>query len=565
MDPATIIGSKLIAEATGLALKKSGHSALGRPQERALGKAVAQSVGAVIGRHPEIAAISAEIDVVDTDVVREIVAVASGAAPTGWEVAHARWATLYETEAPATLDSFLTDLADELGRRLRGDPELQPLFVVNAADVIVARTDALQSGIDVLDTKLDAIVDPVASVRLRGDAVGRDLGLASNIIGQVGAEMARGPLRALDVDVSLREAGTSFRLSPRRGSDLRVNVTSKPPESPEDRRRLDEIMAAMQRGDAFEIPDADVVFEAGGVPMKLPGRVTASAGPTVARHRAVIEFRGGRLPAERFLVDLWIRAVDGHIRGESPPETRSLLRVSFEDAGGGAARFRFNGNPDVATVATQVKLARLCRHLKRGAKVTIWFVEMDFERSVTLPPDSTYDSADADHEVLKLFEEVQRRVGAEVAQVEQLTPADVSDLRMAKRLLDRGRATLPGRGGTFTTTTGDDIRANVPASQVKNGRVALITREPEWTLQLTTHPLPIGPVQTRFSVFWPPKSVRQRAGGDYVSDMEIDPSRPVVLERLADSERPDKSVTEMDVRLAPDGVKAAANDRTDAA
>jgi hypothetical protein len=545
MDPVTaMFGLKLLNALASAGAKRLKTAALGGTQQRALEGAVQQSSEAVAARHAELAAISAEIDLMSDDaVVAEVVAAATGERAADWTAAGQHWYELYGTESPTGLPALLQDLADELSRRLRGDPDLQMVFLVSATGLLVERTAEIGDKVDSLREGIAAQVDPVRAVRARGDEIERDLGLVSNIFGQVGAEMSRGLLREIDLDVSLTQAGTSFRIKPKAGADVTVTLTMKAPNTPEGRARMESLRTAMEHGEPVDIPDAQVAFEAGGVPFPFPTPVRASARAATARHHAVLEFQARGLPAERFFVDLDIANVGGKLRGESAPDTTSLLRVELEDLGADAAKFRFTGNADVATVRNQLKMARLGRHLKRGGKLSLWFVEMDFVRTTSFPANPAYDLSDRDHEIMKLFEEIQRMVGAEVGQVDELTPADVADLRMAKRLLDTGWATLPGRGGTFTTTTGDDIRLNVGARSVKRGRLQLRTVEPNRALHLSRHPLLLGPIATTFTVFWPPTSVTKRADGSFLSEMEIDPSRPIRLERLPADQLPQISET----------------------
>lgn len=535
MDPVIgLLGTKLLDALVSAATRRIKTASLGGAQVRALEVAVRQSSEAVTGRHPELAAISAEIDLMSDDsVVNEVVAAATGERAVDWIAAGRRWRDLYGTEPPAGFLPLLRDLAEELSGRLRGDPELQMVFLVSATSLLVDRTAEIGYRVDAIRDDVAAQWDPVRAVRARGEEIGNDLDLVSKNLGQVGLEMSRGPLRAIDLDVSLTETGAAFHIKPKAGTDVTVSLTMKALNSPDGRDQLASLRSAFDGDDKFEIPEAEVVLETGGIPFRFPSPVRVSAEPIRARHRAVLEFRGRGLSVERFLVDLDIASVDGNLRGETSSDTPNSLRVRFEGAAGGVMRFNFAGNPDVATVRTQVKMARLGRHLKRGAKVILWFAEMDVAATSKLPPNSAYDASDRDHEILKLFEEVQRRVGAEVSQVDELTPGDVIDLRMAKRLLDTGRATLPGRGGTFTMTSGDDIRLNVAPTAVKRGRLSMRAVEPERKLQLSRHPLPLGPVATTFTVFWPPMSVTKRDDGNFVSELKIDPGKPVRLERIS--------------------------------
>lgn len=533
VDLSAILAGRVVSVFLSAGAMRAKVAVLGEPQQRALERAVRGAAEVAGAGFPELGAISVDIDLLSDDaVVADVLHAAADARVPDLAAASERWSELYETEPPRELIGFLQGLAVELGKRIRGDPALQTLFLVRAADTLIDQTETIVGEISALREGVQAQTDPVRAVRYRGEDIGADLGLLSDIVGTVGEAMARGPLGASleRLDVSLTGEGASFRLNPKPGADIRVKLTTTAPDTPEGRERIAALRRAVESGDAVEFPDVEITMSADGVPIAFPSPINASASLAAVRHRAVLEFRARGLSPERFLIDLDVKVVDGHLQGETAQDTTSWLGVWFKDAPAGSRNFGFRPVAEALSVRQQVKIARLGRHLKRGGRLTLWFAEMDAEMHASFGPNADYQSADKDARILGLFEEVQRRLGAEVAQVEELTPLDVAYLAMAKRLLDRGRAIWPGRGGTFRVTSGGDIRANVKRGKK---RVTLTSVSPEAVLPLSRHPLPLGQAATKFSVVWPPKNVSTSEEGHYETVMDIDENRPIYIERDA--------------------------------
>lgn len=70
--------------------------------------------------------------------------------------------------------------------------------------LLVENSEQMHTEILELREQVDAQADPVKAVRPEGERIGADLQYATEIIGQVGSEMSRGPLgRAFELDATL--------------------------------------------------------------------------------------------------------------------------------------------------------------------------------------------------------------------------------------------------------------------------------------------------------------------------------------------------------------------------
>lgn len=530
----TVLVERLGSAAAVALLAHARGAVLGQPQRRALDTATRQAAEQAATRHPSIAQISADIDLLSDEAVgEEVVRRATGHVDVDWRATVDRWKLLYGTDPDDELAAFMADLAGELERRLRGNPELQPLFLVERSDVLIETQEAISSEVAALGERTGALVDPVKAVRFQGARVGRDLRLAAEIIGQVGAEISEGPLgQAANIHVSLTSTGSTFTLEPKPGADLRLTLQYRAADAAHGRDDVDAIRSAIEQGRDIDIQDAEVQLFANGVPIAFSGPVHASSRPVSTQHQAVIVFRARGLPPERFLVALDLSAsLDGSVHGESRPDSPSPLRVEVSIAPGRKTGAKFRASKEGLTVRRQVKIARLSRHLARGCRVDLWFAELDISLSAVLPAQG--GAADADYwaRALALFEEVQLRVGVDVGQVEELTPLDVAYLRMAKRFLMSGSATFPGRGGSITMRTDTDLTAHVPTTAIRRGSVLLANAQPEMILPLSRHPLPLGPATFHYRARWPPAVTRE--ADSYVTVVEVDPRRAIRIEQGA--------------------------------
>ncbi len=130
-----LITSQLASAVAAAATDLVAELVLGTSEQRALRRIVRESASAAVGEYPEVAAISAEIDLLsDIRVADELLrATVPGTRPT-WEVAAARWARLYgEAPDPRTL-AFLDALAAEMRPRLQRSRVLQGLWIALAVE-----------------------------------------------------------------------------------------------------------------------------------------------------------------------------------------------------------------------------------------------------------------------------------------------------------------------------------------------------------------------------------------------------------------------------------------------
>jgi hypothetical protein len=144
---ATVIRS-ITAQLTGAvaaaATARVAELVLGTSEQRALRRIVRESATAAVGEYPEIAAISAEIDLLsDADVADELlVATVPGTRPD-WKVATARWSRLYGQRPDARALAFLGALAAQMRPRLQRSRVLQGLWIALAVERQSERLDRL--------------------------------------------------------------------------------------------------------------------------------------------------------------------------------------------------------------------------------------------------------------------------------------------------------------------------------------------------------------------------------------------------------------------------------------
>jgi hypothetical protein len=453
--------AKLLAGPVASALAdRAKVQVLGSGQRRALQKAVRKAAEAASGRYPSVSHL--EIDLLsDPEVIKEVVGAATDERAGEWPTATKRWVAVYGGAPLPELRRFLDDLASELGSRLRGEKELQPIFLVGRTDVLVkgqgeilTHTGALLAKVADLSELTAAMADPVRAIRF-DDKLSADLVHGADVIIGALSKMSQGPIGAgVNLEVALTDGQPHLRLNARPGARVEMTLSAQASDTPEGRARLEALAAAMRNNEDLDIPEAEVQLLIDGVPVGLPGRVHATSRPTRRRQRVVLEFKANGLTRERFLIDLETWATPaGELRAESPENAVGPLLVDLTIDQAKTLKLSYRGNPAGASVSRQLKMARLGRHLKRGCRFEVWFVELDVAAGGLLPPQPNWDEADRATKAFALFDEVQRRLGAEIGTIEELTELDISYLRMAKRFLDTGRALWPFSGGTFTAET----------------------------------------------------------------------------------------------------------------
>ena len=513
MDPvsAAVVGAVVRAGAARLRTV-----ALGRSQQRALEIAIRDSAAGAARTFPRISDISAEIDpLADAAAAEELLAAAVERRHAEWPAADSAWRNLYGSEPAEDWHPFLAALASDLGDRIRGHPDLQPVFQVHAVDLLLERSASLE-------TSIAALRDPVTAIKLGGDEFAHDFELLANVIGEAWEAARRGPLgQAADILAHLSsEGGAHLSIKPKAGpGQLTLRFSLPPPLTPEEEVQYREIDAAVRRGEDVQIPRVMIRATAGGTPIHFPEGMAASSGPTRTRRHALLEFRSTGLGIERVPLELeaWMRA-DGTLVARSPADSHDLVAVDFE-AADGRATANFRSIAPQSTVREQLKATRLAAMLERGCRITLWFADTDTSLEVKVGPDARYAGSAGDAQVLALFVEVQRRAGVEVGQVNQLTPQDVADLHFARDLLTRGHVPL-GRGTTMTLTTTKAIAEVVEKSSIRRGTISVTATEDPTVLVLSQHSIPLGPTTTRATLRWPPKDVRID-GESYTSVFDV--------------------------------------------
>ena len=129
------ITSQLAGSVAAAATALVAELVLGTSEQRALRRIVRESATAAVGQFPEIAAISAEIDLLsDIQVADELLrATVPGSEPT-WEIAAARWARLYGHPPDDRVVAFLAALAVQMRPRLQRSRVLQGLWIALAVE-----------------------------------------------------------------------------------------------------------------------------------------------------------------------------------------------------------------------------------------------------------------------------------------------------------------------------------------------------------------------------------------------------------------------------------------------
>lgn len=127
--------SQLTGAVAAAASARVADLVLGTSEQRAMRRIVRESATHAVAEFPEIAAISAEIDLLSDPAVADelLVATVPGARST-WTVASARWSTLYGSAPDPRVLAFLGALAAQMRPRLQRSRVLQGLWVALAVE-----------------------------------------------------------------------------------------------------------------------------------------------------------------------------------------------------------------------------------------------------------------------------------------------------------------------------------------------------------------------------------------------------------------------------------------------
>jgi hypothetical protein len=152
---AGVLALQFVAPATAALGHLAGRLALGSAQTHSLESAIRATADSVARRHPAIAAISAEIDLLGDELVaEELVARACGAAASDWPAAQERWRALYGLQDEDLVEPFLEDFCQTLAMTMAERPQLQGL--VAARGILSAN-----AGIGRIELTLERALDAI--------------------------------------------------------------------------------------------------------------------------------------------------------------------------------------------------------------------------------------------------------------------------------------------------------------------------------------------------------------------------------------------------------------------
>ena len=142
-----LITSQLASAVAAAATERVADLVLGTSEQRALRRVVRESAKAAVGEYPQIAAISAEIDLLsDIAVADELLRATVPGTQPAWEVAAARWARLYGEAPDSRALAFLAALATQMRPRLQRSRVLQGLWIALAVELQSERIDRMGPG-----------------------------------------------------------------------------------------------------------------------------------------------------------------------------------------------------------------------------------------------------------------------------------------------------------------------------------------------------------------------------------------------------------------------------------
>jgi hypothetical protein len=137
--------AQLAGSLASVATRRVGELTLGTAERRALRRVIRESAVRAVAGFGEVAAISAEIDLLaDPTVAEELLrATVPGSRPR-WTRARARWSRLYGQPPDRHVQEFLATLAGEMRPRLQRSRVLQGLWVAVAVERQAERLEQLE-------------------------------------------------------------------------------------------------------------------------------------------------------------------------------------------------------------------------------------------------------------------------------------------------------------------------------------------------------------------------------------------------------------------------------------
>jgi hypothetical protein len=137
--------SQLAGSLASAATSRAATLALGTAERRALRRIVRESAARTVVAFPEVAAISAEIDLLsDAGVAEELLRATVPGSRRRWARARARWSRLYGQPPDARVGQFLAALAGQMRPRLQRSRVLQGLWVAIAVEDQAQRIERLE-------------------------------------------------------------------------------------------------------------------------------------------------------------------------------------------------------------------------------------------------------------------------------------------------------------------------------------------------------------------------------------------------------------------------------------
>lgn len=137
--------TQLVGSVTSAATSRAAALVLGPAEHRALRRIVRESASVAVDGFPEVAAISAEIDLLSEPAVADelLRATIPGSRPR-WTRTTARWSALYGRPPEPRVRLFLASLASQMRPRLQRSRVLQGLWVAVAMEHQAARLSELE-------------------------------------------------------------------------------------------------------------------------------------------------------------------------------------------------------------------------------------------------------------------------------------------------------------------------------------------------------------------------------------------------------------------------------------
>jgi hypothetical protein len=479
------------------------HIAFGAPERRELRRVISRAAARAVELFPEIAAISADIDLLGNEAVaKELLAATIPNAMPQWQAAQRRWQELYGAPGNASLAEFLDALAAELRPLLQGSPLLQGLWIALTVEVSAVQLGHHGDLMGQLIDRVDGLANPLSAIQSKRGEISSDLGYAISVANALADALANG-IPGKGIELRLKGQDGSVQIVGAPGTEVSIEVTKIAPPTKQGRRELAKIDAALKAGKAIDVGEVNIAMRVAGQPVTLPSPTARlKVGRATRKLTILVDLVTPGVDELRLLFegDSYMEAGTIHFDAAKCNHGPIGIQLSV-DLKTRKTKARFFVSDDAEFLLKhQVVFQRVLRFMGLGGHLIVDFVDPPITRGSTeVSPNPNLGDAAHAVEPLTRLEELASLLTLKLPAVRSISGKDHALIVWAIELVRKGEVAVASSGSLQlkgTREMADDLARGAD----ENGRLSLRYDLDEYALAISSGiKIELGPLQHRIS------------------------------------------------------------------